>query len=1061
MNGLLSIYKASAGSGKTHTLTGYYLHLVLRGKGMFRHIMAVTFTNKATDEMKKRILEELFFLADGASSSFLNELCESLGMTESEIRKRAKECLSEILHDFSNFNVSTIDKFFFKTMRSFARELRLNHTFSIETDKDLTLNYAYDQMLLSLREGKTTSLLQWLIRFINERIASGQAWNFKHEIINLGNELFREAYKIGKRPISTEEFSQQINEFRKEIQRRIAIFKQKNKEIGVRALGLIQNQGLLLENFKGGSRTPLGQFKGMAEGVIKYPTKTFEELTEPDKFHKATEKDPLKSQIETVASKGLIDCVLDTLKLYDEEYKEFSTLELIQKNLYSWGLLNNIQQGINEYEEQFNVMMISRNNELLKGIIDHNPTPFIYESLGNRIDHYMIDEFQDTSTMQWENFEPLLEDSLSRGKENLLVGDVKQSIYRFRNSNWHLLEDKVPTNPYAKVLNLDTNWRSCPNVINFNNVFFKEAPIVLQEYFNGSFKTELAKDGFFEYYLHKIEQIYSDVAQQIPSKTFDYQGRVSVDLFLSEERGTEVEEYAEEQLILTTCDLLEQGYALQDITILVRTNREAERVVHLLSNSVSEVYPQGIRTISDEALFIYSSPSIRFFIALLEWGVSSSDVKFRLAELSFQSWTGRSLKDVADINSFKSSISSSGLYQLLESFYSVFKDFFVEDDTPYLMAFADLINDFIRKNGSNVALFLEWWEESGQKKSIASSDDLNAIRVMTIHKSKGLGFKIAIVPFVTWDMLMPPRGNILWCSPQKELSFSGGMLPLRYASDMEYTLYKKEYCDEKLQIVIEQFNLLYVAFTRAKEQLHIMGWGKGKASTSSLKASELIQKVFFSGADLLTGSRIEEQELDGEIRKLHLSLGEPQKQKTESFNDSLESIDVLMGGVSRQIGDRFKFNLKGKDYFFNQGELQKGTILHDLLSNVKTIEDIAPIFRKFVLQGILAEENAKIYYSELMESLKNPEVQSWFHPDLEVLNEIDIIHDKACFSRPDRIIKKGQELSVIDYKFGLQKNKYYHKQVENYMNLISEMGYKEVKGYIWYVSLNEIEEVHI
>ena len=515
---MLTIYRASAGAGKTHRLTGEYLLLLFSQPGAYRRILAVTFTNKATDEMKGRIVEELHRLASGEDSDYIALLSGHYSLTETEVRRQAKRILIAILHDYSAFNISTIDRFFQQTMRAFTREIGLQGGYGIEMDQDLVLSEAVDRLLGDLDKSGNKELLGWLLRFAEDKIEDGGEWNLRRDIKMLGKELFKESYKQFSDALSEDIADKKALENYKETL--FGIIRTVEKEVktfGEKANAIMKEYGLQPSDFIQGSRSPMFLFQRWATGEMKEPTATFRNLADNVEKWYTKKTDPaLQAIIGTAYDNGLNDCIKGIIARFDDLTAYYSAKEIV-RYYYTLGILTDISREIAAYREEKNVMLIADTTELLHKVIAGSDAPFIYEKTGTQIDHFMIDEFQDTSAMQWSNFRPLIEESLAHNRQNLIVGDVKQSIYRFRNSDWKLLDEQVRQDFSADEVAEETlkdNWRSCRNIVEFNNALFTVAPCLLQELYNAALAESSLDEAERQQFASRIMAAYQQASQR-------------------------------------------------------------------------------------------------------------------------------------------------------------------------------------------------------------------------------------------------------------------------------------------------------------------------------------------------------------------------------------------------------------------------------------------------------------------------------------------------------------------------------------------------------------------
>ena len=1076
---MLTVYRASAGAGKTHTLTGEYLSLLFRMPGAFRHILAVTFTNKATDEMKSRIVNELYNLASGKTSDYIQTLQATYSLTEKQIRTQAQKILIEVLHDYSAFHISTIDRFFQQTMRAFTREIGLHGGYGIEMDQELVLATAVDNLLADLDHPTNKQLLHWFLRFAEERIENGGEWNLRREIMALGREVFKEKFKASGNEVAQDIANKQLLEsYRGELYKIIHATEFEIQNLGKEALYIMDQHLVKPSDFKGGSRSPLMLFERLAQGEMKEPTATFLKLVDNmDNYYTKTTPTGLREILKATVLDGLNDCVRGVIYLF-EHLKNYYSAKEINRYFYTLGILTDISQQIAAYREEKNVMLIADTTELLNQIIGQSDTPFIYEKIGSRIDHYMIDEFQDTSNMQWNNFRPLLEESLAQGQSNLIVGDVKQSIYRFRNSDWELLDKQIRldfSNEEIQEKTLADNWRSCPNIVKFNNAFFKTLPLVFQHTYNETLEASSLNEQEKALFATKIITAYAKSEQQIPPKANQQEGHVRIE-FLSddeEENGKNWREKALEQLPHLLEQLQDNGYALKDIAILVRTNQEGAQVADTLL-TYKEDHPSAhyhYDLISDDALFISNAISVRFLVAILRFLKKPTDAMNKetvtyLYKVLKGAFGDEQITLPAETLFTLQTIAQQSLYEIVEELFRLFATDFPENEQIYIQAFLDMISEFVQKEHADLSLFLLWWDESGCKKTITTPNEQNAIRILTIHKSKGLGFKAVIIPFCDWEIdHKPNKQTILWSHPKEKPFNKLHLVPVRYTPLLSKTIFAKEYFDERLHTFIDNLNTLYVALTRPKEELFVFAPVPAKINKETNQTEKISSLADAMWTSLLTEMPNTEE-------------GESLLQLPAFFQAGTQTFEIGSSSATRQtqekkkyeeIGmtrltsisstDRLHLRLQSKGLFFDDPHRKYGTLMHKLLSNIRTQKDITQAINQYRQEGVIDEQEAQTLHARLSHLLNQPEVKPWYDEATEIKNEVSILFGNGLSKRPDRVIFQQDRVIVIDYKFGEQINPSHYQQINTYLKLIRQMGYQQVEGFLWYVELGKIEAI--
>lgn len=1068
----LHVYKASAGSGKTHQLTEEYLSLLFESPYAYRHILAVTFTNKATDEMKTRIVDELANLASGSPSHYISKLSDEYGMNEQQVRKEAKDTLVRILHDYSAFSVSTIDKFFQQTMRAFTREIGLGGGYNVELDTQRVLGEAIDSMLFDLERKDNKQLLDWLVRFSEEKVESGETWNIRNDIQSLSSEIFKESYKAYSNQVQRDIQNKDLmSGYKKMLISIIHDFEKTSQQIGEKAINIMLRYGLKAEDFKGGSRSPFSSFLKWANGNIEDPTKTFRILANDlSNWYTAKTSKEIRENIENVFGE-LNECVCSMIAHYDNSVL-YQTAYEINRYFFTLGILGDIDKKIREYATENNIMLISDTTELLNRIIAGNDTPFIYEKVGQRVNHYMIDEFQDTSGMQWENFLPLVRDSLAAGNRNFIVGDVKQSIYRWRNSDWKLLDEQLDKDFVKEGINhenLDTNWRSSRNVIGFNNTIFGLGANLLQNVYNSVLPEEIEDEKLKPFYT-KIKKAYAESFQQVPESHKENKGRVKVEFINPDE--TSWQEQVLEQLPSEIEQLQDRGYSLKDIAILVRTKKEgadiANRLLDYKAKNPESKYRYDI--ISDEALFVSNSKSIKLVVALLKYLRNPLDNSLKAlavyeffryndqlkAEDALQKYFSDNDKLPEQIELQLERIRELPLYEMTEEIFNLFGNAMNANEQVYMQSFLDMILDFTVRHSSDLDAFLNWWDETGQNKTIFTPDGQDAIRIMTIHKSKGLGFDVVLIPFCNWE-IDHKLTTILWCHPKTDPFDQLHLVPVKYSTKLKNTIFNYEYFDERLHAFIDNINVLYVAFTRAKNELIAFAPRPRKediTNIASLLWACINQSALADEGKSKYNSLSENIDQESGIFEIGKSYSPVKKQQQSHIYEI--SVNEL---PSIAYDERVKLMLKNKYFFTDTGQRDYGTLMHEIVSGINTIDDIDKAIERYSIEGEITSEQKDNLTSLLKNYLSDPLVSKWYSGDYKVLNEVQILQPNGTFVRPDRVMINNEEVIVIDYKFGEKENKKYIRQIKYYAEQIRKMGYTNVKGYICYITLGKVVEI--
>ena len=1087
---MLNIYRASAGSGKTYRLTQDYIQLLFKSKNerVHRKILAVTFTNKATEEMKSRILKELHSLAKGEKSDYRQGLCDANTMSEQAVNERAKKILTTILHDYSSFSISTIDKFFQQVIRSFARDIGVHGGYNLELDNTSTLEQSVDNMFMDLSKPENIQLLQWLTQFAEERIEQSENWNMRSSIISLGTQIFNENYQHKAEAtnikINEKEF---LGNYKKKLRSLKTNFENKLKDDAKKALALIDSKGLTLDQFKGGSRSPIKTLEKLQNGIIDIKP-SFLSLAEcvENCYVKKTSKDIIAT-IEDVYATGLQDLLLKIINLVQSEMSIYNSANLVLKHINSIGILSDLTLQIKKLTQEQNTMLITDSNLMLNKIIDNSETPFVYEKTGIQIDNFMIDEFQDTSTLQWQNFHPLLSNSLADGKLNLVVGDVKQSIYRWRNSDWKLLDEKILTDFRPEQLNeenLDTNWRSDKNIIDFNNAFFLKAAETLQDKLNTDLKEVIPTHPELKALTHKIEHAYANIHQKTSPKAGT--GKVKISFIDQSENEDGWKTVSLNQLPNLIEEIQDQGYSPSDIAFLVRTKDEEQLVIKKMLNFKTTTVAKNkycYDVMGNQGLLIGSSASVRFILGILQLYVNPND-SIQKTIVSYEYARGKQKKSESEaLNScFEQSTNTStqfsplfsvednnrliqlqhtSLFQMVEQIISLFNIGNWNNEAVFVQAFQDLVFKFTNNKTADLNSFLNWWKKNGEKQSISTPDSQNAMRIMTVHKSKGLDFKVVIMPFCDWD-LDSSKSNILWCEPNVAPFNELPLLPIEYGSKVSNSIFAVNYFDEQMHQYIDNLNVAYVAFTRAKHELICFApCPKKDVDSLEIKTlSTLLYSTFENPTPSQSLQIIPLSDFYNPETKV-FEIGEATK---DTSTKQKIQVDIKINTYPTVNSlSRLRIRHQSADYLtdnknITDSSLNYGIVMHDILKQINRKSDQESAIQELVNSGRINEEDKLRIIEDLEKFWSLPQTNDWFNNDSKILNETTILTPHGQHYRPDRVVINDNNAIIIDYKFGDKENPQYNMQVKEYMTLIEKMGY-HTTGFVCYVILRKVEKV--
>jgi ATP-dependent helicase/nuclease subunit A len=1057
--GTLTIYSASAGSGKTYKLTGIYLSALFRSRYNYRRILAVTFTNKATAEMKSRILDNLHRLSVGEKSDYLPGLLLETKKSEDWIREEAGEILNAILHDFSRFSVSTIDSFFQKILRAFAREAGLHAGFNIELDHSILLSSAVDEMINSASED--IKLRNWLITYALNNIDEEKSWNLKKGIVKLAEELFKENYKI----LSADERSNLENKdflltYIEKVKAISSEFEKKMTEFGKLALMIYSSFNLMDDMFYQKGKGVPKYIRSLAGGNVP----------EPNSYVRGIMNDPPRwstgataPQLQDAIDNGLGGILVEAINYYDDKIIESNSARVVLSNIFALGILSDVLKNVREISASENTFLLSDAGEILNLITRGDQSPFIYEKVGNRYENFMIDEFQDTSIIQWNNFEPLIANSMSEGFDNLVVGDVKQSIYRWRNSDWQILGKVLKSqvdNDRFLIKPLSTNWRSHSNIIMFNNALFTIIPKQIDQ--------ALAGDSLPV----SFGEMYSEAVQNDPGNKPD--GFISIE-FLENEPGIDWEQKVLGRIPSIIESVQDSGYSASDIGIIVRNGREGALILKSLidySNKNNSEGKYNYNVVSNDSLLLSNSPVICFIISAMEVVNTPADSIARASMLRFFLLAkGESDADKAPLFSktlqeVSRTYFPDGYEELLENLKQVPLFEAIENiirffdlgryswNVAYLNTFQDYVVNFTGNKNSDIQSFLDWWESTGSKKSVVLPGSQDAMRILTIHKSKGLEFKIVILPFLSWNLdHMPFMQQVLWVKPDVPPFSELGIVPVKYGKDLLDTIFSDYYRDEKSSVYLDNINLLYVAMTRAMDAIYGFSVSNPKSGNT---IAGVLKNAFSSVSDMGSGDVLNLVDYFSH-ETCRLEYGKlPAIKKEVAENKNIASAGYQ---VSRSM-ESLKLKLHGENYFSSGNEelrkkINYGKLMHEVFEGINTSADIDMAVRKLVLEGKLPRDQAADIMLKISSLISDTQVSDWFSADSVIMKEAGILLTSGNTRRPDRVILKDGKTTIVDFKFGGENEKYI-EQVNLYRGLLSEMGYKDIEAYIWYVDKNKI-----
>ncbi len=1032
-----TIYNASAGAGKTHTLVKEYLKILLgysNKDDAYRNVLAITFTNKAVNEMKSRIVSCIyaFTLNEIPPKEYrlLEQIVAETEFTEAYIREKSKKILKNIIHNYAGFDISTIDKFTHKVIRSFAFDLNLPFHFEVSLDTEALLQEAVDALIS--QAGVDDELTKLLVDFSISKADDDKSWDVTNELMEIGRLLLNENNKQELEAFENIEM-QTFLSLKTWLHNQINQLKGETVALAQNALQLLETNGIDNKSFSGGYFPK--HLIGIVEGNYNNANKKYYEFDDIKINKTAKDKDAIEQLIP--------DLLAITKKIYPL-FGKIYFYEAFLKNLVPLSLLNSISNEIKRIQNEQQILSISQFNKIIYEELKNQPAPFIYERLGEKYRHFFIDEFQDTSEMQWQNLVPLIDNALSGeddfGKQGslMIVGDPKQAIYRWRGGKaeqfMQLSDGENPfSNPSKATISLDTNYRSFSEVIEFNNGIFK----FLANQFNNQ-----AYQNLYENYSHQNTN---------PKKGgFVNISFLNNDLLVDDE-VTKDDLYLNE-VLKTIENVLNQGFALGDIVVLTRKSKDGVKVANHLTKN-------GIRILSSETLLINNATEVQLLLNLLRFLKNNHDKEAKALILYYVGRfilkdakvhdvivKGMAMDNETDFQNYLKTfgieinfkeLRKNNLYVAVELMVSAFIP--TKKTEAYVQYFLDLILERTVKNQSTIADFLNYWEQNYHKLSIPSPENENAVRLMTVHKSKGLEFPVVIYPFADEDFSKSRDKIWVDLEENEQLVIPKALVDLKNDVKMYGETAQRLFDQKKQEELLDNLNVLYVALTRAEEQLYIISNYK-RSKTGTLPNT--LAAFFVTYLENL--GRFSENELN-------YPFGKAIKVSAEKTDELLKPI--VIKSVEKPI-DQSVIKIAKREAIMwdtkQQHAIEKGNLIHELLAEIITVDDIAFVVKNAVSKGILsATEEAEIS-EKITEIVQHADLQPFFTKENIIYNERPILHESFKNIKPDRVAISGNKAYIIDYKTGEEQAKY-TKQINDYALAIEEMGYEIAKKTLLYI----------
>ncbi len=1002
--------------------------------------------------MKDRILGYLDDFVNERSGDLATDLQHELNLDVSTFKACVEAARSGILHQYSQFSISTIDAFFQRVIRAFAREAGLGGDYLLEVEHALVMEQVIDALIDEL--GGNKNLTQWVVSFASENLQNDLSWDVRPALVRFADEIFKEGYREVENEIllktADEDF---FNNLLAALNEKKNGFKNFVKTKAREAVNHIKESGFNHENFKYKQQ---GAYNYLLKISRIDAVKDFPESKRAQKDFQDSKQWPNatcanKLALEQLASQKLIPLLNDILAFKDKNFSIACSAELVLEKFYTFGLMADISRKLKEYKSENNIMLLADAPFFLNTLIGDSDTPFIYEKMGVFYKHFLIDEFQDTSGLQWKNFLPLLTNSLDQGNFSMIVGDVKQAVYRWRGGDLQLLQSKVKDQIgdfRTHTEELDSNYRSAPEIVNFNNAIFESATKVVEQKIGHTIAAE----------------VYQDVRQIVKKDTA---GFVQVS-FISNQGEEKWKIIALGKIPQHLEQLQQLGVSLKDIAILVRKNSEGHEIVaHLMEYKNSSLARSDCRyeVVSNESLLVSGAATVNLLTSALSYllnpenAIARAQLGYEYARLNHSTEQLNGVFTLSSQATFESSLPADftkqkallkklPLFELTETLIGIFNLGLIKGELEYLQAFQGIVLNFSSRERNDLGFFLAWWEENKFKQSIQSSGEVNAAQIITIHKSKGLQFKYVIIPFCNWELdHAANQGPTLWVKSDQPPFDQGGFLPVKYSSSLSNTVFSEDYKQEKTKSYLDNLNLLYVALTRAEHGLIVTAPDSKNSQANTV--SWLLGEAISRAATLQTGWNENTQEWCAGVWSVAT--------KEKKMQDPVVELSPYVPSTWR---NKLVIKLSASGHFNNTAgtvatRTKYGIHLHTIFSRIKYQDGMADVLNQLVQEGIITKNEMPVLTKLMNELLGNPLIASWFAPHWEVRTEVPLLLPGGIESRIDRLMTSQGKAMVVDFKTGRPKKADW-QQVSSYLETLRKMDFHEPLGYLLYVKTGEV-----